>query len=179
MEKINFTNGQEPAINGANLNLMQTNAENAINDTDKKIGTLGNLTTSDKTDLVNAVNEINGRQEVVLHEGMLMGGQALDLDMKEYKRLLITFCAYDGSDTNTGGVSNILMLDLESHGAYAINYTAGILVPYMVNLQNQGTMWCYCEVDNAKKTFFPYVGFGANTFNNSDRYYVSKIIGVK
>lgn len=30
MEKINFTNGQEPALNGTNLNQLQTNVENAI-----------------------------------------------------------------------------------------------------------------------------------------------------
>lgn len=32
MEKINFTNGQAPAINGTNLNQLQTNAETAINE---------------------------------------------------------------------------------------------------------------------------------------------------
>lgn len=30
MEKINFTNGKEPAINGANLNQLQNNVETAI-----------------------------------------------------------------------------------------------------------------------------------------------------
>lgn len=30
MEKINFTNGQEPALNGTNLNQMQNNIENAM-----------------------------------------------------------------------------------------------------------------------------------------------------
>lgn len=32
MEKINFTNGQAPAINGANLNQLQANAETSINE---------------------------------------------------------------------------------------------------------------------------------------------------
>ena len=31
MEKINFTNGQAPAINDTNLNQLQTNVEDAIN----------------------------------------------------------------------------------------------------------------------------------------------------
>ena len=31
MDKINFINGQQPAINATNLNQMQTNIENAIN----------------------------------------------------------------------------------------------------------------------------------------------------
>lgn len=48
MEKINFINGQAPALNGANLNQLQTNIENAINETTeystevKKIGTTHN-----------------------------------------------------------------------------------------------------------------------------------------
>lgn len=37
MEKINFINGQAPAINGTNLNQMQTNTENAINEVDTKL----------------------------------------------------------------------------------------------------------------------------------------------
>jgi hypothetical protein len=32
MERINFTNGKAPALNGANLNQLQTNIENAIQD---------------------------------------------------------------------------------------------------------------------------------------------------
>ncbi len=37
MDKINFKNGSLPAINDTNLNLMQTNIENAINVIDNKI----------------------------------------------------------------------------------------------------------------------------------------------
>lgn len=36
MEKINFTNGQAPALNGANLNQLQTNVEEAINEVNVK-----------------------------------------------------------------------------------------------------------------------------------------------
>lgn len=43
MNKINFVNGTEPALNANNLNLMQTNAENAINSVANSIGT-GTLT---------------------------------------------------------------------------------------------------------------------------------------
>ena len=32
MQKITFINDQAPAVNANNLNLMQTNAENAINE---------------------------------------------------------------------------------------------------------------------------------------------------
>ena len=37
MNKINFTNGQAPAINATNLNQLQTNVENAINEVNDEI----------------------------------------------------------------------------------------------------------------------------------------------
>ena len=43
MNKISFVNGSEPALNANNLNLMQTNAENAINAVANSIGN-GTLT---------------------------------------------------------------------------------------------------------------------------------------
>lgn len=46
MQKINFVNGQEPALNANNLNLIQTNTENAINDA---------ITTA-STNTTNAIN---------------------------------------------------------------------------------------------------------------------------
>ena len=36
MEKINFVNGKQPAINATNLNKLQTNAENAIKEVTPK-----------------------------------------------------------------------------------------------------------------------------------------------
>lgn len=58
MEKINFVNGQAPAINGTNLNQLQTNVETAINGVDTKTGDLSTLSTTDKTSAVNAINEV-------------------------------------------------------------------------------------------------------------------------
>lgn len=43
MEKINFTNGSEPVINGANLNQLQTNVETAINDIVNTIYPVGSI----------------------------------------------------------------------------------------------------------------------------------------
>lgn len=43
MEKINFTNGQAPAINGANLNKIQENVENAINPLETTVNELKNF----------------------------------------------------------------------------------------------------------------------------------------
>lgn len=46
MEKINFTNKKAPAINGYNLNQLQTNIENAINENNYK-GDFLNVTLSE------------------------------------------------------------------------------------------------------------------------------------
>lgn len=46
MDKINFVNGGQPAINDTNLNQLQTNIENAINGTvlyESEAGTTGNV----------------------------------------------------------------------------------------------------------------------------------------
>lgn len=58
MEKINFINGQAPALNSTNLNQLQTNVENAINGVDTKAGNLEDLSTNDTSNLVNAINEL-------------------------------------------------------------------------------------------------------------------------
>lgn len=46
MEKINFTNGQEPALNGTNLNQLQDNIEKAISEIKQKNIITAYLTTS-------------------------------------------------------------------------------------------------------------------------------------
>lgn len=51
MDKINFINGSQPAINDVNLNQLQTNMENAVNklgeEINKKITNLGNYSTEE------------------------------------------------------------------------------------------------------------------------------------
>lgn len=50
MDKINFINGSQPAINDTNLNKLQTNIENAINGTvlyENEQGTQGDIQLSD------------------------------------------------------------------------------------------------------------------------------------
>lgn len=50
MDKINFVNGSQPAINDTNLNKLQTNVENAINGTvlyENEQGTQGDIQLSD------------------------------------------------------------------------------------------------------------------------------------
>ena len=57
MDKINFVNGQAPALNAINLNQMQTNVENAINTKiDKHLGSYsGNLNDLKETGIVYAI----------------------------------------------------------------------------------------------------------------------------
>jgi hypothetical protein len=53
MDKINFINGSQPAINDVNLNKLQTNVENAINGIklySNETGTSSNITLSDNID---------------------------------------------------------------------------------------------------------------------------------
>ena len=125
----------------------------------------------------NKVNEIS-EHEVILFDGILQSGSSINLDMKPYKRLLISFVAYNGNDVNTGGASNILMLDLTNINGLT-KYIAGVLVPYLVNHQMQGQMWCSCEVNADKTNFIAYVGFGADAQNGNNMYSVRRIIGVK
>lgn len=40
MDKINFVNNSEPDLSAENLNLLQTNVENAINDVSEDLGTV-------------------------------------------------------------------------------------------------------------------------------------------
>jgi hypothetical protein len=63
MEKINFVNGSEPALNATNLNQMQDNVENAINDT--------------KTNLENAINDTGNWQDLEL----INGWENYDIDL--------------------------------------------------------------------------------------------------
>lgn len=78
MEKIDFINGQEPAINGANLNQMQDNTENAINEL-----------------------KTNSTGKVLLFDGVASKGETLTLndDYTKYNFLLVV----TGSQTDDYG----------------------------------------------------------------------------
>lgn len=52
MKKIKFVNGGQPAVNDANLNLMQDNIEEAINDAETTV--TDNLTSDSGTDALSA-----------------------------------------------------------------------------------------------------------------------------
>ena len=58
-----YTGGTD--LNANTFNTMQTNAEKAINENSSKIGELDNLNTTNKENLVGAVNEINLQKKVL------------------------------------------------------------------------------------------------------------------
>ena len=133
----------------------------------------------DSEEKVYSCNYINNR-EVVLFEGILMGGNAINLDMTPYKRLLITFIAYNGTDDNTGGSNNTMIMDLTTTNSRMTKYVAGMVVPYCTGADHlEGTMWCQAKVNSTKTTFSAYVGFGTTGYAGSDMYCVTKIVGVK
>ena len=71
MTKITFVDGQQPYINATNLNGIQTNVETDI-------GLLTNLTTTSKTNLVSAVNEV--KTEVAGKQATLTAGDNITID---------------------------------------------------------------------------------------------------
>ena len=173
---IFWWNGEKVVINGE-LHIADADGNNPINVADKLLTPLNE--TSDSTTDVYSCDYVNNR-EVVLFEGVLMGGNAINLDMTPYKRLLITFIAYNGTDDNTGGSNNTMIMDLTTTNSRMTKYVAGMVVPYCAGSDHlEGTMWCQAKVDSAKTTFSAYVGFGATGYAGSDMYCVTKIVGVK
>ena len=71
MTKITFVDGQQPYINATNLNGIQTNVETDI-------GLLTNLTTTSKTNLVSAVNEV--KTEVAGKQATLTAGDNITIE---------------------------------------------------------------------------------------------------
>lgn len=156
-----------------------------IKKTEPSVGILGkivNLFSNSKQDTYSCdyINKIIDN-EVILFEGKFLGDSLLEKDFSPYKRLLITYSVYDGSSTNTGGASNILMLDLNTTSDRYEDYVATNMHPYNMYQSEgniTGTLGIACKV-NADKTNFG-VKFMLNQKTTiGETYYVSKIIGVK
>lgn len=160
--------------------IMKVKNISTLPQTAELIGTDG--TPSDtNTYHANAINELINN-EVKLFEGKLLGGNSLDKDFSPYKRLFITYCLYDGANGNTSGCSNVIILDLTSHGGNVTDYIAGNLIPYLstdLTKVEGSSMFAMCVVNSAKTSFKAILGFGAEIYNNNDGYYVSKIVGIK
>lgn len=117
----------------------------------------------------------------VLFEGKLYSRQSTSINMSKYSYLLITYCMYNYSDTNTTGSSNVLLLDLTQKADNLTKYQASNKHPYNIFASGKfsETMDVGVEV-NAEKTnlkcLFGYNGtVQASTVTN---YYISKIVGI-
>ena len=163
-------------------NAHQT-AMSKISKVESDVERLDGINESKTTDIntlkarLDVVESLDGTEEV-LFEGKLLGSITKELDTSPYKRLLITFCMYDSGDANTGGCSNITMLDLTNPGS-STNYTGGMSVPYIVNGARQGDMWIRCIVNTDKTTIAGYLGYNSTSYNNVDNCYISKIVGIR
>lgn len=122
-------------------------------------------------------------QETVLFEGKLYSTQSLSIDLTSYKRLIISFTMYDAANaTNTGGSSNVAMLELQDSPKYEY-HKANAIVPYIVNDTVQSLTTKFMAVDftvNPSKTTFTFrAWYEVLQSSSSTGYYVSKIVGVK
>lgn len=133
------------------------------------------------TAIADTISRLKVYDEVVLAEGTIVGGLPIQIDMSPYRRLYITFIAYNGTDINTGGSNNTLVMDLTTTNSRMNTYAAGMSVPYVYdgNGGYGGIMWCHCRVSADKQTFTTFVGYNDTTYNDSDMYCVTKIVGVK
>lgn len=97
MDKINFVNNSEPDLSAENLNLLQTNVENAI----------------------------ISKKQVTIKNGTLKNGDSLDIavEFKKYEKLILEIAG----STMVEGASYILEIDdngaLVNRGVNFYNYT--------------------------------------------------------
>ena len=127
--------------------------------------------------------------ETVIFEDKLYSNQVLTADFTPYKRLLITYNCYYYTGTNTGGTSNIIMLDLTNsvRGGSAVvleedtEYIATCMHPYnMYSTENANLfMGIACKVSVDKTSFVARFMYNNEILDETDTYYyVSKIVGV-
>ena len=135
MEKINFENypSTQTPINGTNLNLLQNNVEDDI-------GLLSNLNTTDKSNLVNAINESNNK--------------TISKILYEYEY------GATGNITLTRNVSNYNSLEI-IYGCDGYYFYTKIYLPTNKNI---GLLACYCA-DNTPERVYMYTS--NYTINNS------------
>jgi len=120
-------------------------------------------------------------QEVVVFEGKIYPGQTKNLDFTPYKRIIISFAMYDaGISYNTGGSSNICMLELTDKPTYNYHKTQ-VKLPYIVEgVINSNSFIAEFYVSPNKDVFSFTAWYGGSILNSSaTQYYVSKIVGVK
>ena len=172
---ISLENQMQSWIRGTTANAVDL--YNAIRIT-KVIGYKDALSINYTTRIVNEAYE-----EHTLFEGKLNSTKSIDVDLSEYKRLIISYAMYDSNESNNhGGANHICMLDLTNvpNGGW---YTTAQVLPYIVNgnVQSLTTSAFIARfyVDSAKKTFGFDAWYSGLIPSTDTKYYVSKIVGVK
>lgn len=120
----------------------------------------------------------------VLFEGKLYSRQSTNINMSKYSYLLITYCLYNYSDTNTAGSSNVILLDLTQKASNLTKYQASKKHPYNIfdsSYANFGeTMDIAVEVNTEKTNLKVVFGYnGAIHLSSQITYYISKVVGIK
>lgn len=125
----------------------------------------------------------NCKKRDVLFEGKLYSRQAKDINMSKYSYLIITYCMYNYSDTNTAGSSNVILLDLTQKASNLTKYQASKKHPYNLFSSDYAnfseTMDIAVEVNAEKSNIKVAFGYnGAVHQPTQTTYYISKIVGV-
>lgn len=119
-----YTGGTE--LNANTFNTMQTNAEEAINENSLKIGELDNLNTTNKENLVAAVNEINLQKKVLYNNSDGSVDEiTLSEDITDYDNIEIIAT----NDANI--VLQIVKINSPKNKKFMINYNiwdTGVLI---------------------------------------------------
>lgn len=123
-----------------------------------------------------------------LFSGKLTGGNYIVIpNLNKYKKLEITWGAYDTNNYNTGGVSNVLILDLEKYSTIDNKKIAiaGNAIAYFNKAINDststlsGTFYIRAEANLTENKFGCAFCVNTSFQNNNEYYYVSKIVGYK
>lgn len=108
--KTNWTNNSAPAINADNLNKIEQGIydnDAAIASANTNIGTLTNLTTTEKSNLVGAINEVNSNTET----NMTNIGDLSDLETTTQTDIVSAINEVDShADTNTTNIGDLTTL---------------------------------------------------------------------
>lgn len=178
MQKINFENypSTNSPINGTNLSLLQDNVEKEFDIKDSEVGDLNSLDTNDKSNLVNAINEVNNNTiSNILYENEngATGSITLTESVSNYSILEIVY-GCDGYYFYT----KIYSLNNKSIGLMA-NYNAdsipGRIYLYTSNYTINGSTVTFNSANNKYLTEHNAIAtFGTNSYVR-----IYKVIGYK
>jgi hypothetical protein len=125
--------------------------------------------------------EYNSDNEEVVYEGTLKGAEVVNVNLNKYKRVYITYRLFDGYG-NSGGYSNVLMMDLTKKGSQDERHTASAVCQYLsggdFSTIQPLYMSIYAVYDPNHYTFFAAFVFDGAFVNGNASYCVQKITGV-